>query len=164
MGIRCAKFGLRVLIVCPTGQLVYSFKSQLPDVDGIENVQVDTIHGVLGYKRTGADEKVQWAPPSALRRIDVILIDEASQYDNREWQRFTQCVAEQPHLLYVLAVADFQRSNLYLMGVSATRCCCPGPGLRSTRYIGPRIPSTSSSSTVSASSSPPARCERDCLV
>ena len=109
IGIRCSKAGLRVLIVCPTGQLVHSFKSQLPDVEGIENVQVDTIHGVLGYKRKGADEQVRWAPPSALRRIDVILIDEASQYDNREWQRFTQCVAEQPHLPYVLAVADFQQ-------------------------------------------------------
>ena len=109
MAIRCAKAGLRVLIVCPTGQLVHSFKSQLPDVDGIENVQVDTIHGVLGYKRKGADEQVQWAPPSALRRIDVILIDEASQYDDREWQRFTQSLAEQPHLPYVMAVADFQQ-------------------------------------------------------
>ena len=36
---------------------------------GIENVEVDTIHGVPGYKRKGADKKVQWAPPSALRRI-----------------------------------------------------------------------------------------------
>ena len=27
----------------------------MPDVDGIENVQVDTIHGVLRYKRGGAD-------------------------------------------------------------------------------------------------------------
>ena len=109
VAIRCVKGGLRVLIVCPTGQLVHSFKSQLPDVDGIENVQVDTIHGVLGYKRKGADEQVQWAPPSALRRIDVILIDEASQYDNREWQRFMQSLAEQPHLPYVMAVADFQQ-------------------------------------------------------
>ena len=51
IAVRCAKGALRVLIVCPTGQLVHSFKSQLPEVDGIENVQVDTIHGVLGYKR-----------------------------------------------------------------------------------------------------------------
>ena len=117
--IRCVQAGLRVLIVCPTGQLVYSFKSQLPDVEGIENVQVDTIHGVLKYKRQGADQKVQWAPPSALRRIDVILIDEASQYDNREWQRLMQSVAEQPHLPYVLAVADFQQ----LQPVSAGGLC-----------------------------------------
>ena len=44
------------------------------------------MHGVLRYKRQGQDEKVQWAPPSALRRIDLILIDEASQYDKQEWE------------------------------------------------------------------------------
>ena len=116
MAVRSSKGGLRVLIVCPTGQLVHSFKSQLPDVEGIENVQVDTIHGVLGYKRKGADEKVQWAPPSALRRIDVILVDEASQYDNREWTRFAQTVSEQPHLPYVVAVADFQQLQPVVSG------------------------------------------------
>ena len=98
VAVRSAKRGIRVLIVCPTGQLVHSFKSQLPEVDGIENVQVDTIHGVLRHKRRGADGKVSWAPPSALRRIDLILVDEASQYDNKEWKRFTQSVAEQPLL------------------------------------------------------------------
>ena len=77
--IRAAKKGFSVLLVCPTGQLVHSFKSQLPEVDGTENVQVDTIHGVFRYKRQGQGEQVQWAPPSALRRIDLIVIDEASQ-------------------------------------------------------------------------------------
>ena len=116
VAVRSAKGGIRVLIVCPTGQLVHSFKSQLPEVDGIENVQVDTIHGVLRYKRQGPDEKVQWAPPSALRRIDLILVDEASQYDNKEWQRFAQSVAEQPHLPYVVAVADFQQLQPVVSG------------------------------------------------
>ena len=40
--IRAAKKGFSVLIVCPTCQLVHSFKSQLPEVDGIENIRVDT--------------------------------------------------------------------------------------------------------------------------
>ena len=96
--------------------MVHSFKSQLPEVDGIENVQVDTIHGVLRYKRPGADEKVQWAPPSALRRIDVILVDEASQYDNLEGKRLAQAVSEQPHLPYVVAVADFQQLQPVVSG------------------------------------------------
>ena len=109
VAVRSAAAGARVLIVCPTGQLVHSFKSQLPEHDGIEAVQVDTIHGVLRYKRPGADGSVRWAPPSALRRIDLILVDEASQYDNREWIRFMQTVAEQPHLPYVVAVADFRQ-------------------------------------------------------
>ena len=65
---------INVLIVCPTGMLVHAYKSKLPDRDGIENIRVDTIQGVLNYKRAGADSKVTWAPPSAMRRIDLILI------------------------------------------------------------------------------------------
>ena len=63
-----------VLIVCPTGYLVHQYKSRLPDIDGIERISVDTIQGVLKYKRAGADGKVQWAPPSALRWIEYICI------------------------------------------------------------------------------------------
>ena len=70
---------MQVLIVCPTGNLVHQYKSKLPDRDGIENIRVDTIQGVLNYKRPGADSKVTWSPPSALRRIDLILFDEGSQ-------------------------------------------------------------------------------------
>ena len=99
-----------------TGPRLQVAATRIPEVDGIENVQVDTIHGVLRYKRQGPDEKVQWAPPSALRRIDLILVDEASQYDNKEWQRFAQSVAEQPHLPYVVAVADFQQLQPVVSG------------------------------------------------
>ena len=59
---------------------------------------------------------MKWAPPSALRRIDLILIDEASQYDNKEWLRFMQSVAEQPHLPYVVAVGDFQQLQPVVSG------------------------------------------------
>lgn len=104
--VRTATSGMNVLIVCPTGQLVHSYKQQLPDVaDG--GISVDTIHGVLRYKRKGADSQVSWTPPTLLRRIDLILVDEASQYDDREWDRFYQSVREQPHLPYVVVVADF---------------------------------------------------------
>ena len=85
-------------------------------MDGIENVQVDTIHGVLRYKRQCPDGKVQWAPPSALRRNDLTLVDEASQYDNKESKRFTQSVAKQPHLSYVVGVADFQQLQPVVSG------------------------------------------------
>ena len=34
--IRCARLGLSVLIVCPTGTNVYVFKSQLPEFDGVD--------------------------------------------------------------------------------------------------------------------------------
>ena len=97
------------LIVCPTGTNVYGFKSQLPDFDGVERVSVDTIQGVLKYKRPGADSQVAWAPPSALRRIDVLLCDEASQYEDVDWSRFFISVREQPHKPYTVVVADFQQ-------------------------------------------------------
>jgi hypothetical protein len=118
-----ARNGYQVLIVCPTGLLVHHFKSQLPEVDGIENVRVDTIQGVLKYKRPGKDEKVRWAPPSALRRIDLILVDEGSQYDDQEWERFFTCVKEQPHLPYTVVVADFQQLQPVVSGGKCKAFC-----------------------------------------
>ena len=55
VAVRAARGGIRVLIVCPIGQLVHSFKSQVPELDGVEHIQIDTIHGVLRYKRPGAN-------------------------------------------------------------------------------------------------------------
>ena len=107
--VSAAKKGMRVLIVAPTGQLVHALKTQLPDFDGVENIEINTIHGVLQYKRPGADSKVKWYPPSALRRVDLILIDEASQYDDKEWVRLFQCIKEQPQSPFLAASADFQQ-------------------------------------------------------
>ena len=112
-----------VLIVCPTGCLVHSFKARLPDIEGIENVSVDTIQGVLKYKRPGADSKVRWSPPSALRRIDLILIDEGSQYEDREWLRLFSCVREQPHMPFVCTGADFQQLQPVESGGACQRHC-----------------------------------------
>ena len=83
--------------------------SQLPEFDGVEKIAVDTIQGVLKYKRPGADSKVAWAPPSALRQIDVLFYDEASQYEDLDWSRFFQSVLEQPHKPYCAVVADSQQ-------------------------------------------------------
>ena len=83
-----AKAGVVVSSVCPTGTLVHPFEAKLPEIDGIENIQIDTIHGLLKYKRPGADQKVEWSPPSGLRRIELYLVDEGSQYDDLEWERF----------------------------------------------------------------------------
>ena len=59
---------------------------------------------------------MRWAPPSALLRIDLILADEASQYDNREWKRLVLALSEQPHLPYVVASADFQQLQPVVSG------------------------------------------------
>ena len=67
---------------------------------------MDTIQGVLKYKRLGSDSRVSWAPPSALRKIDVLLCDEASQYEDLDWERFFVSVKEQPHKPYCAVVAE----------------------------------------------------------
>ena len=121
--LRAARAGHRVLIVCPTGLLVHQFKSALPEMDGVENISIDTIQGVLKYKRPGKDQKVHWAPPSALRRIDLILVDEASQYDDREWERFYESVREQPHAPYCAVVADFQQLQPVSAGILCKEFC-----------------------------------------
>lgn len=117
----CDQFG--VLIICPTGFLVYSYKARLPHVAGVENIRVDTVQGVLNYKRPGADSKVKWAPPSALRRIELILIDEASQYEDREWERLFTSIQEQPHKPYTGVVADFQQLQPIVRGGFCRQCC-----------------------------------------
>jgi len=98
-----------VLIICPTGVLVHAFKSRLPDVEGVERISVDTIHGVLNYKRPGPDSKVAWSPPTALRQYDLILMDEGSQYADLEWDRLFRSIKEQPHMPFLGVVADFQQ-------------------------------------------------------
>ena len=100
---------IQVLIICPTGVLVHAFKSKLPEVEGVERITVDTIHGVLNYKRPGPDSKVAWSPPSALRKFDLICMDEGSQYADQEWKRLFTCIKEQPHLPFLFLVADFQQ-------------------------------------------------------
>ena len=114
---------MSVLIVCPTGFLVHQYKSKLPDIDGIDNIRVDTIQGVLNYKRPGADSKVTWTPPSALKRIDLILMDEASQYADTEFLRFVQSVTEQPHRPFTGIVADFQQLQPIESGARMAAYC-----------------------------------------
>ena len=104
---------MSVLIVCPTGNLVHHYKSKLPERDGIDNIRVDTMQGVLNYKRPGADSKVSWSPPSALRRIDLILFDEGSQYEDEPWLRVFQNIKEQPHApFYVVLYLISNSCNL----------------------------------------------------
>ena len=114
---------MSVLIVCPTGFLVHQYKSKLPDIDGIDNIRVDTIQGVLNYKRPGADSKVTWTPPSALKRIDLILMDEACQYADTEFLRFVQSVTEQPHRPFTGIVADFQQLQPIESGARTAAYC-----------------------------------------
>ena len=56
--VELAKRGLTVLIICPTGQLVHSYKAKLPKFDGVDGIVCDTMQGALGYKRPGQDSQV----------------------------------------------------------------------------------------------------------
>ena len=68
---------LRVLILCPTGQLLATYRQRLPDSDLI---RIETIHaGIAIYREKEA--LVEHAPPSTLRKYDAILVDECSQID-----------------------------------------------------------------------------------
>ena len=79
------------------------------------------LQGVLNYKRPGNDSKVVWSPPSVLRKIDLILCDEGSQYEDQEWDRFFQCIREQPHKPFTTLVADFQQLQAVVSGGSCER-------------------------------------------
>ena len=73
-----AKSGACVLVLCPTGTRVHSYRDRLPDVD---NIVVETIHSGFAIQRQ-YDKLVDYAPPSRLRRYDLILVDEASQIED----------------------------------------------------------------------------------
>ena len=117
------KAGYFVLIICPTGFQVHSYKARLPEIDGIENITIDTIHGVLRYKRKGKDSKVTWAPPSALRQKELILMEEASQYEDLEWTRMFECIREQPHKPFTCVVADFKQLQPIVSGGMCKKFC-----------------------------------------
>jgi hypothetical protein len=102
---------------------VHKYKSLLPEIDGVENIRVDTIQGVLKYKRKGSDGKVRWTPPSALRKIDLILCDEASQYEDVEWTRIFGCIKEQPHMPFTIVTADFQQLTPVVSGGLCRQFC-----------------------------------------
>lgn len=115
--------GIAVLIVCPTGFLVYQYKAKLPDVPGAENIHVDTIQGVLKYKRGGSDSNVRWTPPSILKRFPVMLFDEGSQYEDLEWNRTYTGVRELAHSPMCIVVADFQQLQPVNEGGSCQKFC-----------------------------------------
>ena len=74
-----AKSGACVLVLCPTGTLVHSYRDRLPDVD---NIVVETIQSGFAIQWQ-YDKLVDYAPPSRLRRYDIILVDEASQIEGQ---------------------------------------------------------------------------------
>ena len=55
-----------------------------------------------------------------MRRYDIFFCEEASQYEDKDWERFFTCIREQPHLPYTVVIGDFQQ----LQPVSSHRARC----------------------------------------
>ena len=89
-----AKSGACVLVLCPTGTLVHSYRDRLPDVD---NIVVETIQSGFAIQRQ-YDKLVDYAPPSRLRRYDLILVDEASQIEDQVATLLLMGIQELPQL------------------------------------------------------------------
>ena len=96
---------LRVLILCPTGQLVAAYRQRPPET---ESVRVDTIHSGLHIYRED-EALVEHIPPSTLRLYDCTLIDECSQLDNDVAWKLKIAIAELPQNPLVAVAADFQQ-------------------------------------------------------
>ena len=102
---RAALSGCHVLIMCPTGTLVHSYRDWVPDHP---NIIVETIHSALVLKRW-YDAAVQYAPPSRLRRYDLIMIDGVAQTDDDLLEKLRMAITELPKrlVLPVLLSGDF---------------------------------------------------------
>ena len=106
--VRAADQGCHVLILCPTGSLVHSYRDRLPDT---EKIMVDTVHASYCIGRKADVERVRYAPPSKLRRYDLIFLDEASQVEDHVASLIMQGTAELPQRPLLVLAADFQQLN-----------------------------------------------------
>ena len=96
---------LRVLIRCPTGHLVATYRQRLPDVDFN---RIETMHAGLDIYRE-KDALVEHAPPSTLRKYDAILLDECSQIDNSTARKVVYAIDELPQKPFVAIAADYRQ-------------------------------------------------------
>ena len=78
--VDAARNGARVLIACPIGALVATYRQRLPPG---EQIVVETIHSV--FKITRQRDQL-YIPPGRLRHFDLIIFDEISQKDAHVWE------------------------------------------------------------------------------
>ena len=101
--VNAVKEGCRVLIACPVGALIKTYKEKLPPH---EEITVETIHSSFRITRK-ADE--QYVPLGRLRHYDLIIFDEISQQDPMVWNRVRIALAELTPGPFVAFVGDFQQ-------------------------------------------------------
>jgi nucleoside-triphosphatase THEP1 len=101
--VEAAEKGERVLIACPIGALVDTYRQKLPPN---ENIVVETVHSSHRITRR-ADE--QYVPPGRLRTFDLIIYDEVSQLEASVWNMVKVAIEElNPHP-FVCLVGDFKQ-------------------------------------------------------
>ena len=103
--VHAADNGCKVLVLCPTGTLVHSYRDRLPEHP---NLVVETIHAGFRIYRE-ADKLVRYSPPTRLQRYDLLIIDEASQVDDAVAQRMVMAIQELPQAPFVAIAADFEQ-------------------------------------------------------
>ena len=99
--VEAASKGANVLIGCPTGVLVSSYRDRLPCN---ERITVETIHSAWQIARK-ADAHTH-NPPSRLRRYELIILDEVSQLDNVVFRILLKAILELPQKPLVVFVGD----------------------------------------------------------
>ena len=100
-----AQKGTAVMILCPTGTLLCNYREKLGDS---ERIDVETLHSAFVIRRE-ADDVVQYAPPTRLRRYDIFLIDEASQVEDEVFKKVIVAIRELPQRPMVCIAADMQQ-------------------------------------------------------
>ena len=118
--VRAALDGYRVLILVPTGTLVHSYRDRLPTH---EFITVETIHSGMQIHRETDREKVQYAPPGRLRRIDLFCLDEASQVEDDIATLLFMAVQELPQKPMFVAAADYQQLSPIKSGHKMSGWC-----------------------------------------
>ncbi|CAE8634707.1 unnamed protein product [Polarella glacialis] len=101
--MEAAMKGERVLIACPIGALVDTYRQKLPPH---ENIVIETAHASHRITRK-ADE--QYIPPGRLRSFDLIIYDEVSQLQDEVWRQVRTAIVElNPHP-FICFVGDFKQ-------------------------------------------------------
>ena len=101
--LRAANNGERVLIACPIGALVDTYRERLPPH---HNIVIETVHASFKITRR-ADQ--QYVPPGRLRTFDLIIFDEASQLQADVWEQIKVACGELVPGPFICIVGDFQQ-------------------------------------------------------
>ena len=101
--LQAAEDGAHVLIACPIGPLVSTYRKRIP---ANTSIVVETIHSAFKITRKADELHI---PPGRLRHFDLIIFDEVSQKDEHVWTQVKDSLAELVPGPFVVFVGDFQQ-------------------------------------------------------